>query len=194
MTQRVCHLMKLLSLVLVGFLLTGCAATSQISSVEEAQPKLTETVTEAAAEPADQDAEVIEAETGSETEPEIELEPEPSATVEASAAPSATKSASPSPTGTSTPEPTASPTPTDTEPAGFTMAMVSENASSLKCWSVIRGNVFDLTDWIDSHPGGSNAILSICGKEATTTFDNRHRGQGSPEAALQRYLLGPLAG
>jgi cytochrome b involved in lipid metabolism len=91
--------------------------------------------------------------------------------------------------------PTPSPTPTAevTTQAGYTMDKVRENNSASSCWSIISGNVYDLTKWISSHPGGRSAITGICGRDGTSSFNGRHRGDGGPASVLTRYLLGPLA-
>jgi hypothetical protein len=88
--------------------------------------------------------------------------------------------------------PTAIPTPTATT-SGYTMAQVAANNSAKSCWAVIEGSVYNLTTWINSHPGGSGAIISLCGTEATSSFKGRHGNQSRPAAQLSGYLLGPLA-
>ena len=91
--------------------------------------------------------------------------------------------------------PTPSPTPTAevTTQAGYTMAKVKENNSSASCWSVINGNVYNLTQWINSHPGGPSVIRGLCGVDGTSSFNGKHRGDGGPASILSGYLLGPLA-
>jgi hypothetical protein len=91
--------------------------------------------------------------------------------------------------------PTPSPTPTAevTTQAGYTMAKVKQNNSAASCWSIISGNVYDLTKWISSHPGGRSAITGICGRDGTSSFNGHPRVQGNPTATLASYLLGPLA-
>ena len=81
------------------------------------------------------------------------------------------------------------------EPAStvYTMERVKANSTSSSCWAVISGNVYDLTKWIGSHPGGSGAIASLCGTDGTSEFNSMHRNQNKPEARLAAYLLGPLA-
>ena len=91
-----------------------------------------------------------------------------------------------------TPAASATPTPTATT-AGYTMAQVSANNSAKSCWAVIEGSVYNLTNWINSHPGGSGAILSLCGTEATSSFKGKHGNQSRPAAQLSGYLLGVLA-
>lgn len=75
---------------------------------------------------------------------------------------------------------------------GYTMEKVKANASAASCWAVISGNVYDLTKWIGSHPGGSGAITSLCGTDGTSAFLGMHEGQSKPQARLSGYLLGPL--
>ena len=90
-----------------------------------------------------------------------------------------------------TPSPT--PEPEMTTQSGYTMAKVKENNSASSCWSVINGNVYNLTQWINSHPGGPSVIRGLCGVDGTSSFNGKHRGQGNPTATLASYLLGPLA-
>ena len=99
----------------------------------------------------------------------------------------------PSPT-TAQPKSTPSPTPTSevTTQTGYTMDKVRQNNSASSCWTIINGNVYDLTKWISSHPGGRAAITGLCGRDGSSSFNGKHRGDGGPEATLSGYLLGPL--
>ena len=101
--------------------------------------------------------------------------------------PAATPSVSATPT--STPSPTASSTPD----AGITRAQVEMRNSKNACWSIIDEKVYDLTRWIDSHPGGPSYIQFICGKDGTNSFKAQHSGRPNPTARLADFLLGPLA-
>ena len=119
--------------------------------------------------------------------------------VKASAKPTATPTAkpvastAPSASASAAPKPSVTPTAAATVAAGYTMAQVKANKSAAKCWSVINGDVYDLTKWISAHPGGAGAILSLCGTDGTQDFIAMHRGQGRPISVLGNYLLGPLA-
>jgi len=101
----------------------------------------------------------------------------------------ATPTPTPTPTPSATPTPTPAPVPTK---VGYTMTQVRANNSASSCWSVIDGSVYDLTRWINSHPGGSGAIVGLCGRDGTSSFNSRHGGQSSPKSTLTSYLLGPL--
>ena len=92
---------------------------------------------------------------------------------------------------TPTPTPVVTPTPTPTV-AGYTMAQVRANNTARSCWSAIDGYVYDLTRWINSHPGGSGAILFLCGTDGTNAFKGQHENQSRPAIRLDGYKLGPL--
>lgn len=92
---------------------------------------------------------------------------------------------------TPTPTPTASATPTANSNA-LTLARVKENNTASSCWSIINGNVYNLTNWISSHPGGKSAITSLCGIDGTAAFNSQHRNESRPESRLTSYLLGKL--
>jgi cytochrome b involved in lipid metabolism len=74
----------------------------------------------------------------------------------------------------------------------YTMEEVSKHNSKESCWTVIRGEVYDLTNWIDKHPGGADKILKICGKDGTDLFIKQHGGKEKPEKILEDFEIGVL--
>lgn len=91
---------------------------------------------------------------------------------------------------TGTPKPTTpTPKPVSTTPS-YTLAQVAAHSNSSSCWSIVRSTVYDLTPWIDQHPGGAGAILSMCGIDATAAFEDQHGGQRRPENELQGFEIG----
>ncbi len=94
---------------------------------------------------------------------------------------------SPVATPKNTPTPSKSPT-----ASGYTMADVAKHNSASSCWSAINGNVYDLTKWINQHPGGPSAILSLCGKDGSAAFNGQHGGQRRPASELSGFEIGPL--
>lgn len=95
------------------------------------------------------------------------------------------------------PEPDAPPKPKPTpDPApkgnSYTMAEVAAHADASSCWSVINGGVYNLTSWIDRHPGGSDFIKGICGKDGSAAFNGQHGGSARPEGVLASFKLGVL--
>jgi hypothetical protein len=97
----------------------------------------------------------------------------------------------PTPTPTPTPSATPTPAPAPTK-VGYTMSQVRTHDSASSCWSVIDGSVYNLTKWINSHPGGAAVIVGLCGRDGSSSFNSRHGGQSSPKSTLTSYLLGPL--
>jgi cytochrome b involved in lipid metabolism len=98
----------------------------------------------------------------------------------------------PTPAPTTTVKPTPTPSPTTTQ-AGYTMEDVKKRNTSSACWTVIDGNVYDLTKWIPAHRGGPQAIIFLCGKDGTSAFKVQHEGASTPMSALANYFIGALA-
>ncbi len=75
----------------------------------------------------------------------------------------------------------------------FTQDEVAEHATKADCWTIISGDVYDLTKFINRHPGGDE-ILRACGTDATTLFNSRQTqdgqsvGSGTPhsQAAVEQ--------
>jgi cytochrome b involved in lipid metabolism len=76
----------------------------------------------------------------------------------------------------------------------ITIAEVAKHNSPTDCWSVVRGNAYDLTPWIAQHPGGAEVIIQMCGIDGTSGFAAQHGGQGKPERELGNLLIGPVTG
>jgi cytochrome b involved in lipid metabolism len=74
----------------------------------------------------------------------------------------------------------------------YTMEEISKHNSKKSCWTVIRGEVYDLTNWIDKHPGGPDKILKLCGKDGTDLFIKQHGGKEKPEKILEGFEIGAL--
>ena len=74
----------------------------------------------------------------------------------------------------------------------YTMEEVAKHNSKESCWTVIKGEVYDLTNWIDKHPGGPDKILKICGKDGTDLFVRQHGGKEKPEKILESFEIGTL--
>ena len=74
----------------------------------------------------------------------------------------------------------------------YFIADVASHRDATSCWTAISENVYDLTPWISKHPGGKEAILSICGIDGTKAFTAQHGGQAKPEAELRSFFIGKL--
>ncbi len=74
----------------------------------------------------------------------------------------------------------------------ITWQQVKKNNKASSCWTVINGKVYNVTRWITQHPGGSQRILSLCGKNGSAMFTGQHAGQAAPESVLKSYQIGVL--
>ena len=55
-----------------------------------------------------------------------------------------------------------------------TRAEVAEHGSFDDCWVIIRGKVYDISEWKDHHPGGPFVARMHAGKDATGEFGDYH--------------------
>ncbi|KAI8970806.1 glyoxylate dehydrogenase [Trametes punicea] len=53
-------------------------------------------------------------------------------------------------------------------------AEVAAHSSRESCWIIVHGKVYDVTDFLDEHPGGSKVILKYAGKDATEAYEPIH--------------------
>lgn len=82
--------------------------------------------------------------------------------------------------------------PTPVDPNSYTLADVQAHSSPSSCWAAINGSVFDLTTWIDRHPGGASKIKNLCGSDASSNFDRQHGKNKTAQAALILLKIGTL--
>jgi len=183
--------MKILALLALGVLLTGCAAADNsvpLASPSQAQSLEIESQTDT--------QEITQSEPTPEEEETAEVELESAVRESTSPAPAQTQSAkptaAPAPKASQSAEPTATDSPEPAPEPAYTMSNIAKNNSSTSCWAAISGKAYDLTAWISRHPGGSGAISGICGRDATSVFQGKHGGQSGPASALAPYLLGDV--
>lgn len=74
----------------------------------------------------------------------------------------------------------------------YTMSEVALHNTANDCWSVVRGQVYDLTSWIGKHPGGEKAITQLCGVDGTDKFVGKHGGSNLQENTLESFKIGDL--
>lgn len=79
----------------------------------------------------------------------------------------------------------------------WTADEVARHSSKSDCWTIISGDVYDLTTFINRHPGGDE-ILRACGTDATTLFNSRQTsdgqdvGSGTPHSSVAKEQLDQL--
>ncbi|XP_011158610.1 cytochrome b5 [Solenopsis invicta] len=60
-----------------------------------------------------------------------------------------------------------------------------------RTWIVIYDNVYDVTDYMQQHPGGPELIEEYAGKDATSGFDDFGHSSDAKKM-LKKYLIGEL--
>lgn len=64
----------------------------------------------------------------------------------------------------------------------LTREEVAKHNSEDSLWCIIDHKVYDLTDFLDAHPGGNVVLQQVAGQDATQAFYNLHRHE-----VLQKY-------
>ena len=69
---------------------------------------------------------------------------------------------------------------------------ISKHSTAKDCWSIVNGNVYNLTTYVQSHPGGAGVIKNICGRDGSGAFKNQHGSSSKPNNVLSAFLLGSV--
>jgi len=59
--------------------------------------------------------------------------------------------------------------------ASYTAEEVAAHNKADDCWVVLDGKIYDVTDFLNDHPGGKGAIMLYAGKDATKEFLMLHK-------------------
>lgn len=94
---------------------------------------------------------------------------------------------------TQLPTKTLTATPTPKQSITLTAAEVQKHNSASDCWIIISNNVYNVTQYLNIHPGGADQIIPYCGKDATAAFQTQG-GQGSHSAEADQQLIPLLVG
>jgi flavocytochrome c len=70
----------------------------------------------------------------------------------------------------------------------FTMEEVAKHNKKDDLWVVVKGVVMDLSNWLDEHPGGPQAIMNFMGRDATEEFEMLHDDEVIPKYAPQQVI------
>lgn len=64
----------------------------------------------------------------------------------------------------------------------LTRAEIAKHNTEDSLWCIIDHQVYDLTDFVDAHPGGAVVLAQVAGQDATSDFYNLHR-----QEVLEKY-------
>ena len=67
-------------------------------------------------------------------------------------------------------------------------SIVSKHTTAESCWVVLYGDVYDVTEFLPEHPGGSKIIMKLAGRDATEEFEMLHDDEVIPKYAPQQVI------
>jgi flavocytochrome c len=70
----------------------------------------------------------------------------------------------------------------------FTLEEVAKHNTKEDLWVVVKGVVMDLSNWLDEHPGGPQAIMNFMGRDATEEFEMLHDDEVIPKYAPEQVI------
>lgn len=76
----------------------------------------------------------------------------------------------------------------------FTWQEVAMHNTAQSAWVIAKGKVYDVTKWVDRHPGGREMVLIHAGREITDTMKSYHPFSDKPWKVLAKYEIGELVG
>ncbi|KAJ1722352.1 Cytochrome b5 isoform E [Coemansia erecta] len=79
------------------------------------------------------------------------------------------------------------------ETKSFTAAEIKKHSKRDDIWIVVHGKVYDVTKFLDEHPGGEEVILENAGLDATEAFEDIGHSEDARDM-LKDYFVGNLEG
>ncbi|KAL0904272.1 hypothetical protein M5K25_026358 [Dendrobium thyrsiflorum] len=68
---------------------------------------------------------------------------------------------------------------------------VSKHNATKDCWLIIHGKVYDVTPFMDEHPGGDEVLLAATGKDATNDFEDVGHSDSARDM-IHKYCIGEI--
>ncbi|ESQ39310.1 hypothetical protein EUTSA_v10001679mg [Eutrema salsugineum] len=68
---------------------------------------------------------------------------------------------------------------------------VAKHKCKNDCWILIHGKVYDISTFMDEHPGGDNVLLAVTGKDASIDFDDVNHSNEAKET-MKKYCIGDV--
>ncbi|KAL2001165.1 hypothetical protein VTN02DRAFT_2148 [Thermoascus thermophilus] len=73
----------------------------------------------------------------------------------------------------------------------YTLAQVQEHNRKDDVWIVVHNKVYDITKYLEEHPGGSPVLLEVAGTDATEAFEETGHSEEAREL-LEDFYIGDL--
>lgn len=65
---------------------------------------------------------------------------------------------------------------------------VAKHNTKEDLWLVVKGVVLDVSEWLDEHPGGPQALMNFMGRDATEEFEMLHDDEVIPKYAASQVI------
>ncbi|KDE04486.1 hypothetical protein MVLG_05053 [Microbotryum lychnidis-dioicae p1A1 Lamole] len=75
----------------------------------------------------------------------------------------------------------------------FSAAEVNKHKSAESAWTIVDGGVYDVTEFLEDHPGGKKILLNSCGKDSSDSFWKFHSKKILTKTAA-KMLIGSVEG
>ncbi|KAH9470542.1 hypothetical protein Pst134EA_007791 [Puccinia striiformis f. sp. tritici] len=56
----------------------------------------------------------------------------------------------------------------------YSIQEVEKHKDEKSAWTIVEGKVYDVTEFLEEHPGGKKILLKNCGKDSTELFHQYH--------------------
>ncbi|XP_019871500.1 cytochrome b5 [Aethina tumida] len=73
----------------------------------------------------------------------------------------------------------------------YTLAQVKEHNDNKSTWIVIHNNVYDVTSFLNEHPGGEEVLLEQAGKDGSEAFEDVGHSNDAREL-MAKYKVGEI--
>ncbi|KAJ6137594.1 Cytochrome b5 [Penicillium samsonianum] len=73
----------------------------------------------------------------------------------------------------------------------YTLKDVAAHNTKGDTWMIIHGQVFELTKYLQDHPGGADALIEVAGTDATAAYEDVGHSEDAREI-MQPFLVGTL--
>ena len=77
---------------------------------------------------------------------------------------------------------------------GYSADDVARHCAKDDAWVIVGDGVYDITEWIPRHPGGSIPLVQYAGRDMTDAFRAYHSPNGKAAKTLNAYKIGDFAG
>lgn len=76
----------------------------------------------------------------------------------------------------------------------YSIKQVEKHASQDSCWVIYQDKVFDVTEFMQDHPGGDDLIMDYAGKDVTSVMKDvlEHEHSDSAYEILSEYCVGSV--